>query len=603
MALPLGLNRSRSAIAFVVAEATPGVIDTSRTNSLPDKPGTADAFGLVSVPVIGQQGNYSDTSEIGPELITTDRVLNYMEYSTFDFEYYAKPGGVVDQSIPASSTAGTVNGCTASASSSDQISLTKSGVNFVTDGYQAGDTVRISNTGDVNVDGLMKVVSVANSNGGALVFTAKKAVSISDSSTSIAKVKFTLPKEDVILSRCFGGKKLMSTAHNGYATGSDNAGDITEAKGNATCVSYFLKNTIQTLSIHSRQFTDNSMQMYTASGALPTSYSVTFAKDGAVTYTSGFQANRVFYTGTCEIQSTSGANQNIVVAAHGGNNTTFQVDVISPKRHHKDTAANASDVLYTQQVASVFSSGSPVKIRKVASDGTITDSLTFEVKAISGARVTLGGAGAGSTITDGASDTLFLIPSMPDVNLTTSVIDQRKVQVFLADAVADGSATPNLLDYNPTIADVADGSVMLSSQSATTSHLYNIGNSLEVTSVNFDFDRAITTPALTEMSGESFPAASYIINEPTISGSITLLLRPKDFQLMNSLREEPRRAIGVRVCDVEGKIIEMGAASAFFEVPSPADADGATQIDVPFTVIRGDQGETNDANKFFLRYR
>ena len=155
MALPLGLNRSRSAIAFVVAEATPGVIDTSRTNSLPDKPGTADAFGLVSVPVIGQQGNYSDTSEIGPELITTDRVLNYMEYSTFDFEYYAKPGGVVDQSIPASSTAGTVNGCTASASSSDQISLTKSGVNFVTDGYQAGDTVRISNTGDVNVDGLM----------------------------------------------------------------------------------------------------------------------------------------------------------------------------------------------------------------------------------------------------------------------------------------------------------------------------------------------------------------------------------------------------------------------------------------------------------------
>ena len=126
---------------------------------------------------------------------------------------------------------------------------------------------------------------------------------------------------------------------------------------------------------------------------------------------------------------------------------------------------------------------------------------------------------------------------------------------------------------------------------------------MEVTSVNFDFDRAITTPALTEMSGESFPAASYIINEPTISGSITLLLRPKDFQLMNSLREEPRRAIGVRVGDVEGKIIEMGAASAFFEVPSPADADGATQIDVPFTVIRGDQGETNDANKFFLRYR
>jgi len=81
------------------------------------------------------------------------------------------------------------------------------------------------------------------------------------------------------------------------------------------------------------------------------------------------------------------------------------------------------------------------------------------------------------------------------------------------------------------------------------------------------------------------------------------LLRPKDFQLMNSLREEPRRAIGVRVGDTEGKIIEMGAASAFFEVPTPSDADGATQIDIPFTVIRGDLGETSDANKFFVRYR
>ena len=105
------------------------------------------------------------------------------------------------------------------------------------------------------------------------------------------------------------------------------------------------------------------------------------------------------------------------------------------------------------------------------------------------------------------------------------------------------------------------------------------------------------------MSGESFPPASYIINEPTISGSITLLLRPKDFQLMNSLRDEPRRAVGVRVGTTEGKIIEMGAASAFFEVPSPADADGATQIDIPFTIVRGDLGETEDANKFFVRYR
>lgn len=390
----------------------------------------------------------------------------------------------------------------------------------------------------------------------------------------------------------------MSTAHNGYSTGDSSTANVTST--NATCVSYFLQNTIQTLTVHSRQFTDDSMQMYTATGALPTSFSATFAKDGAVTYTSGFQSNRVFYTGTAECNPAIGAITS---------GTNFDVILTSPKRHGKDSTVTATDVTFAQSIAGNFTAGSQVKLR-VKSGGTVsgatltadTDYGPFEVKAINGATVTLGGA---TTIGSGgiSAGTVYLIPFLPDVALSTSVIDQRKVQVFMSDAVKDSTAGENLLDYNPSNADVSDANALAAATSATQDHLFNLINSLDVTSVNFEFDRAITTPALTEMSGEEFPPASYIINEPTITGSITLLLRPKDFQLMNSLREEPRRAIGVRVGDTEGKIIEMGAASAFFEVPTPSDADGATQIDIPFTVIRGDLGETSDANKFFVRYR
>jgi len=105
---------------------------------------------------------------------------------------------------------------------------------------------------------------------------------------------------------------------------------------------------------------------------------------------------------------------------------------------------------------------------------------------------------------------------------------------------------------------------------------------------------------LTEMTGEEYPPASYVINEPTITGSITLLLRPKDFQLMNSIRAEPHRAIGVEVGTVAGKRIQIAAPSCFLEVPTPGDADGATQIDIPFTVVRG--AECEDADKFMVRY-
>ena len=604
----LGLNRSRSAIVFVVPETVNGTIFNTRTNNVLDRPQHAsdtdtDAFGLVAVPVIGQQGNYSDTSEIGPELITTDRVLNYMEYSTFDFEYYAKPGGITTQDTQSSCTA-------AVHSTNTQVKLTKAGSNIF-DNYNTGDTIRVSGTGDAaNADGLYVVHSKIDANN--IVYTAKKAnAGVSGAGATVSRITMALPKEDVILSKCFGGTKFMSTAHNGYASGatstSINSVKLTAAK--ATCVSYFLKNISQTLTVHSRQFTEDAIQMYTATGALPTSFSVTFAKDGAVTYTSGFQSNRVFYTGTAEVDASSVIGQ--IVAG-----TEKTLTIKAPKRHHKDAAATASDVLYTQTIGGSITSGSQVSLR-LKSGTTVNESGggnvvlsqdkdfgPYEVTSIDGATVKINGNTAITSVGAGsANDTVFLIPFMPEANLSTSVIDQRKVQVFIADAIKDTSATPNLLDYNPSVADVTDANVMLATQSATQSHLFNLGNALDVTSVNFDFDRAITTPALTEMSGEEFPAASYVINEPTITGSMTLLLRPKDFQFMNSLREEPRRAIGVRVGSAEGKIIEMGAASAFFEVPTPADADGATQIDIPFTVIRGNLGETDDANKFFLRYR
>jgi hypothetical protein len=591
MALPQGLNRSRSAIVFLVNEATPGTIDADHTGSatttLPQNPLAADAFGLTTVPIIGQQGNYSDTSEIGPELITTDRVLNYMEYSTFDLEYYAKPGGIV--------AADAATGLTVTNPAGTSVQLAKVGA-FAN--YNVGDTIRVGGTQDAaNADGLYIVATKPDND--TITYTAKKsAPAVAGAAATAERVVFTLPKEDKILRRCFGGTKFMSTAHNGYSTGDSSTANVTST--NATCVSYFLQNTIQTLSVHSRQFTDDSMQMYTATGALPTSFSATFAKDGAVTYTSGFQSNRVFYTGTAECNPAIGAITS---------GTNFDVILTSPKRHGKDSTVTATDVTFAQSIAGNFTAGSQVKLR-VKSGGTVsgatltadTDYGPFEVKAISAATVTLGGAttiGAGGI----SAGTVFLIPFLPDVALSTSVIDQRKVQVFMADAVKDSTAGENLLDYNPSNTDVSDANALAAATSATQDHLFNLINSLDVTSVNFDFDRAITTPALTEMSGEEFPPASYIINEPTITGSITLLLRPKDFQLMNSLREEPRRAIGVRVGDTEGKIIEMGAASAFFEVPTPSDADGATQIDIPFTVIRGDLGETSDANKFFVRYR
>ena len=552
MALPITLNRSRSSIVFLNAETTAGTIATS--------PDANTRFGLTTPPVIGQAGNYTDTSEIGPELISVDRVLNYMDYSTFDFEYYAKPGGVTDTAI--SITAITGSGSTVTISTSSPPAV--------------GDTVVISGNGDTDaalINGLQLVTAI--NAGQDFSFTTSSALSGTPSSISgmsVASRVITEAEEGDILFRTLGGRKYMSTAHNGYVQGSSNTTNVTSS--NASTIQYFLANSINTFTVTSRQFTDNSVQMYTASGSLPTSWSVSFAKDGPVTYSSGFQANHVYYAGTAEITNNS-ANNSIA------DGSTVTYTVIGPKRHPSDASANAEDIAWFQTGAK----GAYVEVGIYdASAGTTTKYGPFEVTTVSGATVTLTNRSGGSLSVpaDGTDpgDTSFLIPYTPEpCPDTTSLLDQKSVQVYMTDQLTGSGLAP---------------------EGTANTQLFHVDNALDVTAVSFDFDRSVTTPGLTEMTGEEYPPASYVINEPTITGSITLLLRPKDFQLMNSIRAEPHHAIGVEIGTTAGSRIQIAAPSCFLEVPTPGDADGATQIDIPFTVVRG--AECEDADKFMVRY-
>jgi len=551
MALPITLNRSRSSIVFLNAETTAGTIATS--------PDANTRFGLTTPPVIGQAGNYTDTSEIGPELISVDRVLNYMDYSTFDFEYYAKPGGVTDTTISITAITGAGSTVTIDTASPPAV----------------GDTVIISGNVDADaalINGPQLVTAITA--GTDFSFTTSSALGGAPASIagmSVASRVITEAEEGDILFRTLGGRKYMSTAHNGYVQGSSNTTNVTSS--NASTIQYFLANSINTFTVTSRQFTDNSVQMYTASGSLPTSWSVSFAKDGPVTYSSGFQANRVYYAGTAEITN-SGSN---TVADAG----TVTYTVTSPLRHPNNISANAEDIAWFQ----TGGKGAVVEVANYdASAGTTTKYGPFDVTAVSGATVTLTN-NTGSSITVPANggalnDTSYLIPYTPEpCPDTASLLDQKSVQVYMTDQLTGSGLAP---------------------EGTTNDELFHGDNALDVTAVSFDFDRSVTTPGLTEMTGEEYPPASYVINEPTITGSITLLLRPKDFQLMNSIRAEPHRAIGVEVGTVAGSRIQIAAPSCFLEVPTPGDADGATQIDIPFTVVRG--AECEDADKFMVRY-
>ena len=578
-----GLNRTRSATVFLVNETVAGTIAAIPTGN--------DAFGLTTTPVIGQSGNYTDTSEIGAELISVDRVLNYMEYSTFDFEYYAKPSGT--STVPYNEgSALSFTSVDATADPTVTVSMAS------TTGLSVGDTITVS--GVLASDG---GASVPDANGTFMItavvantsisYEAANSVTITNNTTGpvIKKVNLDFSKtpEHDLLVRTFGGVKYMSagkigdgsgnldSAYQGGETLSYSGSNYTVAKADATVAQFYLKNTIQTFTVTSRQFTDSSVQMYTAIGSLPTNFSVSLAKDGPVTFSSSFQSNKVFYGGTATISNSGGLS----IPANG---STLGLTVTHPIRWFGQTPV-AGDVAWNQSLDKGMTA-------KIIANGTVYPSGDTEyliVQSVSGATVTVESAVSSVTIpAESSSDTTYLVPWLPTPCPDTgSILDQRKVQVYLTGAPASSEDTLELLDFDP-----------LSSQ---TSKLFHPNNAIDVTAFSIDFDRSITTPALTEMTGDEYPPASYIINEPTVSGSMTLLLRPKDFQYMNSLREDPKRCIGVRIGNQAGRIIEMAVYTAFMEIPTPADADGATQIDIPFTAVRG--VECSDVDKFFVRYR
>ena len=566
MALPTTLQRSRSAVVYIADETTSGQVA--------GVPKDSDAFGLTTVPAIAQAGNYADTSEIGSELITTDRVLNYMDYSTFDLEFYAKPGGRTTTAVSTS--------ITSTAVSSGTVTITFSAGSH---GINVGDTITVAgsvlNAGATTGNGTFKVTGVSGANveygtvSAAGVAINTTASSVTTAATSVRKVPMAEPAEHKILSKLFGGVKFNSVGK--YVQGDSSDSDVSQAE--ATVYSYFLKNTIETVSVHSLQETDTTVQYYVGKGALPTSFSVSLAKDGPVTMSVGFQANKVLYAGTAEVNG-----------AISGDASSTTATLSGPKRYASQAAPTASDVMWYE---SADAQGTPVKITdsngvvKVGgptmSGGNVAAHVS--VGGTAGAVLTL--AGDTSSPVSGFANGDLIIPALPEPNCdTTTTLDQRTVQVFMAD-----QTTGTGLDWDA----ASDAGV------ASDANLFAAANALDVTAASIDYDRSITTPGLTEMTGDEYPPASYVINEPTISGSVSLLLRPKDFQFMASLRDEPTRSIGIRIGSTDGKIIEIGVAAAHFEVPTAAEADGATSIDLAFTAVRGQ--ECNDGDKFFIRYR
>ena len=440
--MPTNFTRYRSTDVYIKNETTP----FSGSDSGPTAPAAGDFFFVSEVPAMSQAGNYTDFSEVGSELITTRKVLNYMEYTAYDLSFYAKPDNAAGQA----------------------------------------------------------------------------------------------PAEDKLLESFFGTKSVSGGAS----------------------VTYTFSNTIQTHSIWALQKGSSgkdARQTYCAAGSIPTSFSLSLAKDGPVTYSMGFQSPRIFYSGTGEVDSSSFSSPTLTT-------------VIDAPIAYNGATINASNSFFPNQLVGFFNG---------STGALINDN-----------------SGAGFAVAT-ASSTNGNITMAPGSDISGTVVDGVLIQPFLPAMAAsvplmnDGSTAFKVLDQT-------DVSFFFGGQDEPEGSLFADAFKINATALNMDFDRGITTPALTEMSGSAFADANYVINELGVTGSATILCRPAEIPKLESIRRDPVKAVGIRVQSSDA-IIQFYAPAAHFEIPTISEADGVCQFEMSFTVVKGTK--TADADKFKLTYK
>jgi hypothetical protein len=324
-------------------------------------------------------------------------------------------------------------------------------------------------------------------------------------------------------------------------------------------VTYTFSNTMKTHSIWALQkgavITD-ARQVYAAAGSVPTSLAISLAKDGPVTYTMGFQAPRIFYGGTCELAS----------ASHAGSTLTGTID--APLAYNGATI-NAANSLFVNLPVGVYN----------------------------GTTAIADGGGAGIAVATASSENgeftiaLGSDPSAADGHLVQPILPTMAAAVPLMN---DGSTAFKVMDQT-------DVSFYFGGQDPSSDETTLIADAYKInaTALSMDFDRGITTPALTEMSGSAFADANYVMNELGITGSATILCRPSEIPKLESIRRDPVKSFAIRIksstCNVD-----FYAPAAHFEIPSISEADGVCQLEMSFTVVKGTK--TADASKFKLIY-
>ena len=291
------------------------------------------------------------------------------------------------------------------------------------------------------------------------------------------------------------------------------------------CVSYSFKDTPRTFQI--AQLVNNTM-LKCAHGSIISGGSLNISREGALTWELNSRSAEVSYSGSAAIKfldtinhpsntglfapTTTDSTGQDVLDMTGSNSMLVLVldvpsgeakDVFKEKDRIRimDGSANATSGNVMEEAD--MTTGAPVYMEVKEIDGNaITLVATHKFGTANG--VANGTANASAGV--GMGSMSYVVPVLPEADLSTmpaEVIPQGNARIFLAPRAANGDA--------PTVDEI-----------------FHEDNGFLASDFTLTIDKNLGDPGVGELNGSMFPAPVYVAQDYSVSGTMSMVIRPKD---------------------------------------------------------------------------
>lgn len=387
------------------------------------------------------------------------------------------------------------------------------------------------------------------------------------------------PAEHFLINQLMGDYReyLNETAAGGTDNRLNIGGTLKE------CVGYSFKDTPNTFQISQLV---NGHMLKCAMGSILSGGSLNISREGALTWEVNSRSARIQYSGTAAIDATTTATANGHAGATPAAGDTVLTVEVKPAT---GSGAKAVDFLKPGDRFAIVDGSATANQGNVLESGQVSADSNgvalgapghdiLEVQSISGNTLSLAN---GYTCINGFNDDSYLVPLLPDPDLSnqpSQVIPQGNAQIYLA------------------------------ARDATLQDLFDPNNKFLASDFTMSIDKSLGDPGVGELNGEMYPAPTYVAQDYSVNGTMSMVLRPSDLYRLNSSLRDYDKSLGVAISipsvslnatDYRTVYIALRSVRISFEGSEQEGAEGAS---ISYVVTSGGAGITSDNELMSILY-